>query len=209
MILIALCTAAAADPQPGDIFREYVWTGPWRNASGWQRVTDPETPRSDAQGFLPNPVNQIPPRRPRRRRPRRGLYRTVGRPRRHQRQAPAPQRPRLDRDPRARRDPRRNGAKFMPRRLPVLHLSRRADSAGSATRGGQYLRVHLRPPGLLRLRLGPVGRLWRYLPPLLRRRQTPCHRGRIATPVSNSTFGDSLYLSLASTDASSSTHTAY
>lgn len=59
MILIALCTAAAADPQPGDIFREYVWTGPWRNASGWQRVTDPETPRSDAQGFLPNPVNQI------------------------------------------------------------------------------------------------------------------------------------------------------
>ena len=59
MILIALCTAAAADPQPGDIFREYVWTGPWRNASGWQRVTDPETPRSDAQGFLPNPVNRI------------------------------------------------------------------------------------------------------------------------------------------------------
>ena len=58
MILIALCTAAAADPQPGDIFREYVWTGPWRNASGWQRVTDPETPRSDAQGFLPNPVNR-------------------------------------------------------------------------------------------------------------------------------------------------------
>ena len=50
---------AAADPQPGDIFREYVWTGPWGNASGWQRVTDPETPRSDAQRFLPNRLNQI------------------------------------------------------------------------------------------------------------------------------------------------------
>ena len=58
-IATLLAPPIAADPQPGDIFREYVWTGPWKNTGRWQRVTDPDTPRSDAKRFLPNHLNQI------------------------------------------------------------------------------------------------------------------------------------------------------
>jgi len=49
----------AADPQPGDVYVEYVWRGPYHNASGWQRVTDPEAAASGARAFLPNPRNRI------------------------------------------------------------------------------------------------------------------------------------------------------
>lgn len=48
-----------AEPQPGDTFREYIWTGPWGNATGWQRVTDPDAPHAGAQAFLPNRTNHI------------------------------------------------------------------------------------------------------------------------------------------------------
>jgi hypothetical protein len=60
--LVALTTAVTvvyAEPEPGDIFREYLWKGPFGNASGWQRVTDPEARHSGAQAFLPNRVNHI------------------------------------------------------------------------------------------------------------------------------------------------------
>jgi hypothetical protein len=57
---IALLTGtAAARPEPGDVFREYVWTGPWVNAANWQRVTDPDAAHKGAKQFLPNPVNRI------------------------------------------------------------------------------------------------------------------------------------------------------
>ena len=55
-VLIALGTAAA-DPEPGDVFREYYWYP--RNADGWQRVTDPETTHPDARKNLPNRINWI------------------------------------------------------------------------------------------------------------------------------------------------------
>ena len=58
-ILLIAATAATASPQPGDIFREYLWTGPWGNATGWQRVTDPRATAFGAQVFLPNKINQI------------------------------------------------------------------------------------------------------------------------------------------------------
>lgn len=48
-----------AEPAPGDVFREYVWKGPWVNAGNWQRVTDPNAPHEGAAEFLPNPVNRI------------------------------------------------------------------------------------------------------------------------------------------------------
>jgi len=51
--------AAFAEPAPGDVFREYVWNGPWVNAGNWQRVTDPNAGHAGAAEFLPNPVNTI------------------------------------------------------------------------------------------------------------------------------------------------------
>lgn len=57
--LLLAATAAAAEPGPGDVFREYAWRGPWVNAVNWQRVTDPEAGHSGAQDFLPNPVNRV------------------------------------------------------------------------------------------------------------------------------------------------------
>jgi len=55
-IMTAISTANAS-PQPGDVFRERVWKGPYLNASGWQRVTDPDATHAGAAEFLPNPVN--------------------------------------------------------------------------------------------------------------------------------------------------------
>lgn len=45
--------------KPGDVFREYVWKGPFINAKRWQRVTDPDARHEAAKEYLPNPVNQI------------------------------------------------------------------------------------------------------------------------------------------------------
>ena len=59
LTFVFACANLSADPAPGDIFREYVWKGPWVNASDWQRVTDPKATRSGAKVFLPNPVNSI------------------------------------------------------------------------------------------------------------------------------------------------------
>ncbi|HHW11277.1 MAG TPA: hypothetical protein GXX29_15080 [Firmicutes bacterium] len=50
---------AMAEPQPGEIFREYSWAGPYVNASRWQRVTDPQARHPGAAKHLPNPVNTI------------------------------------------------------------------------------------------------------------------------------------------------------
>ncbi len=46
-------------PVPGDIIKEYTWSGPYRNAAKWQRVTDPDATRESAVRFLPNPINKI------------------------------------------------------------------------------------------------------------------------------------------------------
>jgi hypothetical protein len=59
LALLCTCSILTADPGPGDIFREYLWKGPWRNASGWQRVTDPEAAAAGAHTFLPNPINRV------------------------------------------------------------------------------------------------------------------------------------------------------
>ena len=59
IILGGWVTPALAAPQPGDIFREYVWAGPWVNASRWQRVTGPDATPDRAKAHLPNPVNRI------------------------------------------------------------------------------------------------------------------------------------------------------
>ncbi|HDY89928.1 MAG TPA: hypothetical protein ENH82_17640, partial [bacterium] len=45
--------------EPGSIFREYKWNGPWINAGKWQRITDPNASHPGAQQFLPNPTNFI------------------------------------------------------------------------------------------------------------------------------------------------------
>ena len=52
-------THSSAEPGPGDIFREYLWNGPFVNAGNWQRVTDPDATAGGAKEFLPNPVNAI------------------------------------------------------------------------------------------------------------------------------------------------------
>lgn len=52
-------TTVSGDPGPGDVFREFVWRGPFVNAGNWQRVTDPNASHAGAQEFLPNPVNVI------------------------------------------------------------------------------------------------------------------------------------------------------
>lgn len=51
--------SALAEPESGDIFREYVWAGPWVNASRWQRVTGPDATDNRAKAYLPNPINRI------------------------------------------------------------------------------------------------------------------------------------------------------
>lgn len=58
---LALTTPQAgnAEPGPGDVFREYVWGGPFINANRWQRVTDPDATAPGAHEFLPNPVNRV------------------------------------------------------------------------------------------------------------------------------------------------------
>ena len=61
LLLVADVNAGSLQlgPQPGDVYREFVWTGPYRNAGNWQRVTDPGAMHSGAQVFLPNPINHI------------------------------------------------------------------------------------------------------------------------------------------------------
>lgn len=59
MLLCGLGTPALAAPESGDVFREYVWAGPWVNASRWQRVTGPNATPERAKAHLPNPVNRI------------------------------------------------------------------------------------------------------------------------------------------------------
>ncbi len=43
----------------GDIFRDYLWKGPFRNESKYQRVTGPTATDPGAKRFLPNPINNI------------------------------------------------------------------------------------------------------------------------------------------------------
>ncbi len=59
LFILVTSSLAVAAPAPGDIFREYLWRGPWINAGNWQRVTDPDARHSGAAVFLPNPVNKI------------------------------------------------------------------------------------------------------------------------------------------------------
>jgi hypothetical protein len=49
---------ALAGPEPGDIFREYVWR-PGSADNSWQRVTGPDAEAEGARQFLPNRVNHI------------------------------------------------------------------------------------------------------------------------------------------------------
>ena len=49
-VLIAVSvTGVSAEPKPGDIYAEYVWRGPYYNASTWQRVTDPNAAAAGAR----------------------------------------------------------------------------------------------------------------------------------------------------------------
>jgi hypothetical protein len=59
LLLALLAVGGHANPGPGDVFREYVWKGPWVNAGNWQRVTDPQAGHAGAAVFLPNPVNRV------------------------------------------------------------------------------------------------------------------------------------------------------
>lgn len=54
-ILAGIPARLAAQPMPGDVFREYVW----RPEGKWQRVTGPEVKDERAKAFLPNAVNKI------------------------------------------------------------------------------------------------------------------------------------------------------
>lgn len=61
--LFSIALAAAAvpvwgQPEPGDVFREYVWT-PLADRLAWQRVTDYEARHEGAKAFLPNPTNTV------------------------------------------------------------------------------------------------------------------------------------------------------
>ncbi len=58
-IVLLIGMSALGEPESGDIFREYIWAGPWVNASRWQRVTGPDTTTDRAKVYLPNPVNRI------------------------------------------------------------------------------------------------------------------------------------------------------
>jgi hypothetical protein len=59
VLILGSRVVAYADPGPGDIFREYIWRGPYVNAGSWQRVTHPGATAAGANAFLPNPVNSI------------------------------------------------------------------------------------------------------------------------------------------------------
>jgi hypothetical protein len=58
-LLIALgCSSASllrAEPKPGDVFREYVWS----NRGVWTRLTGPDATMEGAKAHLPNPVNSV------------------------------------------------------------------------------------------------------------------------------------------------------
>lgn len=54
-----MAVGVMASPQPGDVYREVIWRGPFVNAGNWQRVTDPDAPHEGARAHLPNPVNQV------------------------------------------------------------------------------------------------------------------------------------------------------
>ena len=59
LALLALCLSAPfvhADPQPGDIFREYTWRD---KTNPWQRITWPGVTDERPKGFLPNATNTI------------------------------------------------------------------------------------------------------------------------------------------------------
>jgi hypothetical protein len=58
-VVTLLTSVAWSGPGSGDIFREYIWAGPWVNGSRWQRVTGPEAKPDRAKAHLPNPVNTI------------------------------------------------------------------------------------------------------------------------------------------------------
>ena len=59
LFLVALNGRLCAVPRPGDIFREYKWTGPYVHTSEWQRITDPDAPNPGSKEYLPNAVNSI------------------------------------------------------------------------------------------------------------------------------------------------------
>ncbi|MHC4507866.1 MAG: hypothetical protein ACYTAO_02770 [Planctomycetota bacterium] len=59
VVLCMVGAPALAAPESGDIFREYVWAGPWVNASRWQRVTGSDATDDRAKAYLPNPINRI------------------------------------------------------------------------------------------------------------------------------------------------------
>lgn len=58
LVFLLQGASVMAGPEPGDIFREYVWR-PGRRDNSWQRVTGPDAEAEGAQQFLPNAVNRI------------------------------------------------------------------------------------------------------------------------------------------------------
>jgi hypothetical protein len=52
--LVASLAPAAAEPKPGDVFREHVW-----RVERWQRITWPGVTDERPKAFLPNAVNSI------------------------------------------------------------------------------------------------------------------------------------------------------
>lgn len=55
LFLIGASQLLRAEPQPGDIFREFVW----HHNGRWQRITAPDAIADGAKKFLPNAVNTI------------------------------------------------------------------------------------------------------------------------------------------------------
>ena len=55
ILLLSMSYPVGAEPQPGDIFREYKW----RPEGKWQRVTGPDATAEGAKEFLPNSINTI------------------------------------------------------------------------------------------------------------------------------------------------------
>jgi hypothetical protein len=55
LLVLGLAVAARAEPGPGDVFREYIWSA----GEKWQRITSPDAVHARAKKFLPNPVNLI------------------------------------------------------------------------------------------------------------------------------------------------------
>lgn len=57
-LLLSCCISVPllrAEPRPGDVFREYVWS----HGGAWQRITGPGATMAGAKAFLPNAVNSI------------------------------------------------------------------------------------------------------------------------------------------------------